>query len=140
MGFLPAYGMIGFLDLGFGLVKQWEIFAFAFIYGGNLGNIQSYTRSMFADLIPTGHEAEFFALYEITDKGSSWMGPLVVSILYNAFGSLRLAFVYLTIVMLLPIVGLWKFVDYDKGIFDARGIGDGKKPVDAKAEEVAAAP
>lgn len=34
-------------------------------------------RGRYADLTLPGKEAEFFALYEITDRGSSWLGPLV---------------------------------------------------------------
>jgi MFS-type transporter involved in bile tolerance (Atg22 family) len=34
-----------------------------------LGPVQSYSRTVFSDLVIPGKEAEFFALYEITDKG-----------------------------------------------------------------------
>lgn len=40
-----------------------------FIFGFALGPIQSYSRSLYSMLIPQGHESEFFALYEISDKG-----------------------------------------------------------------------
>jgi MFS-type transporter involved in bile tolerance (Atg22 family) len=56
-----------------------EIYVFGAFFGLQLGSIQSYSRTLFSQLIPEGHEAEFFAFFEITDKGSSWLGPLVVS-------------------------------------------------------------
>ena len=40
---------------------------------------QAFGRALYADLSLPGHEAEFFALYEITDRGSSWLGPLVAA-------------------------------------------------------------
>jgi UMF1 family MFS transporter len=38
---------------------------------------------VFSDLVIPGKEAEFFALYEITDKGSSWLGPLAVGEIFR---------------------------------------------------------
>ena len=40
-------------------------------------------------------ESEFFAIYEISDKGSSWIGPLVVGALHGLTGNIRYSFVYL---------------------------------------------
>ena len=48
-----------------------------------IGAVQSYSRTMFCDLLIPGKEAEFFALFEITDKGSSWLGPCSYSLLIN---------------------------------------------------------
>jgi UMF1 family MFS transporter len=39
---------------------------------------QSYSRTVFSDLVIPGKEAEIFVLYEITDKSSSCLGPLAV--------------------------------------------------------------
>ena len=41
-----------------------------------LGGSQALTRSLFGQMIPAGQEAEYFGLYEISDKGTSWLGPL----------------------------------------------------------------
>ena len=49
------------------------------IKGLPLGAMQSYARSLFGQMTPSGYESQFFSFYEITDKGSSWMGPLVVT-------------------------------------------------------------
>ena len=40
---------------------------------------QAFGRAVFSELIPKGHESDMFALFEITDKGSSWMGPLIAA-------------------------------------------------------------
>ena len=66
------------------------------VFGFCLGPLGGVSRLAFADIIPPGHEAEFFALMEISDKGSSWMGPTFVTALWTAFPAhSRLAFVYL---------------------------------------------
>eukprot|EP00002_Diphylleia_rotans_P004350 TRINITY_DN1317_c0_g1_i1.p1 TRINITY_DN1317_c0_g1~~TRINITY_DN1317_c0_g1_i1.p1 ORF type:complete len:463 (+),score=104.06 TRINITY_DN1317_c0_g1_i1:187-1575(+) len=77
---LPIYAIIGFVA-PFGLVSVPELLLFGFVFGFNVGSVQSYSRSLFAELIPPGMESEFFGLYEITDKGSSWIGPLLVGVI-----------------------------------------------------------
>src|SRR5690606_2415511 len=42
-----------------------------------LGGSQAISRSLFAQMIPNGKEAEFFSFYEISERGTSWIGPLV---------------------------------------------------------------
>ena len=34
----------------------------------SLGSAQAFGRALFSELIPEGHEADMFALFEITDK------------------------------------------------------------------------
>ena len=34
-----------------------------------LGAYQSFSRVLYSELMPPGHESEFFSLYEVTDKG-----------------------------------------------------------------------
>ena len=43
-----------------------------------LGGSQALSRSLFSQLIPTGKEGEYYGFYEISDKGTSWLGPLAV--------------------------------------------------------------
>ena len=89
---LPCYGLLGFF-LPIGLAHTWEIFVFGFVYGMVIGSVQSYARSLYAQLIPVGKETEYFSLYQITDKGSSWIGPAVVAIISN-YASIRWGLVY----------------------------------------------
>merc|ERR1719468_908976 len=60
-----------------------ELIIVAAVFGLATGPQQSYTRSIYSSLLPKGHEAEFFGLYEITDKGTAWAGPLLVTIVAN---------------------------------------------------------
>lgn len=44
-------------------------FFFLNFFFRTVGSSQSFSRSVFADMIPKGYEAEFFSFYAITDKG-----------------------------------------------------------------------
>jgi len=74
---------------------------------------------MFADLVPRGRESEFFGLYAITDKGSSWLGPLAVAAITDATHEIRHAFVFLLVLLTLPIPIIYFGVDLHQGRIDA---------------------
>merc|ERR1711939_1032070 len=82
-------GMIMYMAIGLfqpyiGLWNKWEFYAFGVAYGLLNGAWQSYSRVIWADMTIPGHEAEFFALFEITDRGSSWLTPLITAVLADA--------------------------------------------------------
>ena len=54
-----------------------EFFIAAAIVAIVMGGSQALSRSLFAQLIPPGKEAEYFSIYEVSDKGTSWVSPLV---------------------------------------------------------------
>jgi UMF1 family MFS transporter len=56
-----------------------------------LGGSQALSRSLFAQLVPKGREAEYFGVYEITDKGTSWICPIVFGLALQFTKSFRLA-------------------------------------------------
>ena len=58
-----------------------------------LGGSQALSRSLFSQLIPKGKEGEYFGIYEISDKGTSWLGPLLFGVAYGATGSYRVAII-----------------------------------------------
>jgi UMF1 family MFS transporter len=62
-----------------------------------LGGSQALSRSLFSHLIPAGHEAEYFSLYKISDRGTSWMGPLVFGLAYQETHSYRIAIISLLV-------------------------------------------
>eukprot|EP00002_Diphylleia_rotans_P004142 TRINITY_DN1299_c0_g1_i1.p1 TRINITY_DN1299_c0_g1~~TRINITY_DN1299_c0_g1_i1.p1 ORF type:complete len:233 (-),score=43.55 TRINITY_DN1299_c0_g1_i1:410-1108(-) len=111
--FLPIYGIIGFVA-PFGLVTIIELYIFGFVYGFNVGSVQSFSRSLFSELIPPGMESEFFGLYEITDKGSSWIGPLLVALILQMTNSMRWGMFILFLFFLIPMLIL-RPLDVRKG-------------------------
>ena len=54
-----------------------------------LGGSQALSRSLFSRMIPKGFEASFFGLYEVSERGTSWMGPMLFSIVVATTGSYR---------------------------------------------------
>lgn len=114
LGYLPVVQRIGFL----GLQQPWEVFPLSFIHGFVMGGLSSYCRAFFGGLIPPGSEAAFYALYAITDKGSSAFGPAIVGRLIDTTGEIRVAFVFLAVLVLLPVPLIWS-IDADGGKEDA---------------------
>ena len=84
------------------------------VYGFVLGGLSSYCRSLFGELVPEGSEAAFFALYAVTDKGSSVFGPAIVGAITDATGEIRPAFVFLAVLIGLPIPILMA-IDVERG-------------------------
>ncbi|KAF3047129.1 Autophagy protein 22 [Didymella heteroderae] len=128
MEIIPLYGLLGFIPLfkrlGFiGLQNAWEIYPIAVVHGIVMGGISSYARSVYAPLIPEGSEAAFFALYAVTDKGSSAFGPALVGYIVDHAGSIRPAFIFLAVLVVLPAPLLW-MLDVEKGREDARVMAD----------------
>jgi MFS transporter, UMF1 family len=83
-----------------------------------LGGSQALSRSLFSRLIPDGKEAAFFGLYEVSERGTSWMGPLLFSIVIARTGSYRQALLSLIVFFVVGLIGLW-FTDTDRGIHEA---------------------
>lgn len=130
MEMIPLYGLLGFIPfikkLGFvGLQQAWEIYPIAVIHGMVMGGISSYARSVYAPLIPEGSEAAFFALYAVTDKGSSAFGPALVGWIVDHAGSLRPAFIFLAVLVVLPAPLLW-LLDVEKGRDQAHALAEGE--------------
>ena len=83
-----------------------------------LGGSQALSRSLFSRMIPSGKEASFFGLYEVSERGTSWMGPLLFSIVIARTGSYRLALLSLIFFFVVGLIVLW-FTDTDRGIREA---------------------
>ncbi|MGW5015518.1 MFS transporter [Micromonospora chalcea] len=81
---LPAEAPVPFMILGgcIGLV---------------LGGSQALSRSLFSQLIPVGKEGEYYGFYEISDKGTSWLGPLAFGLVFQLTSSYRVGLVSLLI-------------------------------------------
>jgi MFS transporter, UMF1 family len=84
------------------------------VYGFVLGGLSSFCRSLFGELIPPGFEAAFYALYAITDKGSSVFGPAIVGAIIDGTGEIRPAFWFLAVLIGLPMP-LMLLVNVERG-------------------------
>jgi MFS transporter, UMF1 family len=83
-----------------------------------LGGSQALSRSLFSQMIPSGHEAAFFGVYEITERGTSWIGPLLFGVVASLTGSYRQAILSLVVLFLAGIIIL-AFTDTERAIREA---------------------
>jgi len=77
--------------------SAWQFYLLAAFIGIVLGGSQALSRSLFSHMIPPGQEAEYFSLYEISERGTSWLGPLLFGLTYQITGSYRSALASLVI-------------------------------------------
>ena len=83
-----------------------------------LGSAQSLSRSLYSQMIPVGRESSFFGLYEISEKGTSWMGQLLFTIVVGATGSFRQAILALIVFFVVGCLILI-FTDTTRAIHEA---------------------
>ena len=86
-----------------------------------LGGSQALSRSLFSRMIPEGREASFFGLYEISERGTSWLGPLVFGAIVGATNSYRQAILSLIVFFVVGLIIL-SLTDTDKAIHDAGNV------------------
>lgn len=75
----------------FFLKTKWEFYLGIAVFGINTGSQQAFMRSIFAQNLPNGREAEYFSFYAISDKGTAWLGPLLVGVVNHLTGEYRYA-------------------------------------------------
>ncbi|MBI5952708.1 MAG: MFS transporter [Chloroflexi bacterium] len=84
-----------------------------------MGGSQAISRSLFAQMVPNGKEAEFFSFYEVSERGTSWIGPLVFGLANQIFDDLRVAILSLIFFFIMGLI-LLPFVNVTKAIADAK--------------------
>jgi UMF1 family MFS transporter len=94
-------------------------FVACFVVALVLGGSQALSRSLFSQLIPKGREAEYFSLYEISDKGTSWLAPVVFALAMQMTGSYRTSILPLAAMFLAGIFVLAR-VDVERGAREAK--------------------
>ncbi|GAA4601946.1 MFS transporter [Actinoallomurus liliacearum] len=92
-----------------------EFLALAAAIGVVLGGTQALSRSLFSHLLPRDREAEYFGFYVISDKGTSWLGPLVFAAALQWTDSYRTALVSLVIFFVVGFA-LLVTVDVPRGV------------------------
>ncbi len=97
----------------YGLLKtEFDFWLMASIIAVVLGGTQALSRSMYSRLIPVGSEAEYFSLYEVSERGTSWMGPLIFGLSLQLTHSYRIAMLSLGIFFIVGIILLWRIKKY----------------------------
>jgi UMF1 family MFS transporter len=88
----------GVLVYAYGLLQtRLQFFILGAVIAIVLGGSQALSRSVYSLMIPRGQEAEYFSLYEVSDKGTSWLAPLVFGLVRQFTGSYRLSILSLVV-------------------------------------------
>jgi MFS transporter, UMF1 family len=106
------------------------IYAYGFLYTATqfwvmgailalvLGGSQALSRSLFSQMIPKNQEAEYFSLYEISERGTSWLGPVAFAVALQLTGVQRTAIITLIIFFVVGL-GLLGLTNVRKAIQEA---------------------
>ena len=96
-----------------------QFFAVTAVVALVMGGSQALSRSLFAQLTPKGREAEYFSIYEISDKGTSWLCPILFGLALQFTGSYRAAILSLIVFLAAGLMVLLK-VDMIRGQREAQ--------------------
>ncbi|MQA09938.1 MAG: MFS transporter [Pseudonocardiaceae bacterium] len=91
LGWVCVLGAAFFVAAG----QPLQFYAVAVGIGLVLGGTNALSRSLYSQMVPPGKEAQYFSLYQISEKGTSWLGPLLFAGIGQATGSFRYAIIAL---------------------------------------------
>ena len=84
-----------------------------------LGGSQAISRSLFSQMVPKSKEAEYFSIYEISERGTSWLGPMVFALSNQIAHNMRPAILSLVVFFVVGLI-LLLFVNPQKAIEQAK--------------------
>ena len=96
-----------------------EFFILGAVIALVLGGSQAISRSLYAQIIPSGKQAEYYSFYEISERGTSWIGPLLFGLVNQLTGSLRPAILSLIFFFVMGLIFL-PFVNVKKAMEDVK--------------------
>lgn len=104
---------------GYGFLQTTtHAWAMGAVIGIVMGGSQALSRSLFSRMIPAGREASFFGLYEVSERGTSWLGPLLFGIVVAMTNSYRQALLSLIVLFVVGTIILY-LTNTDKAIHEA---------------------
>ncbi|MCP2257627.1 MFS transporter, UMF1 family [Streptoalloteichus tenebrarius] len=97
---IAVVGAAYFVEAG----QQLQFYGLAVGIGLVLGGTNALSRSLFSQMVPPGREAQYFSLYEVGERSTSWLGPLVFAGVGQATGSFRLAIISMVVFFVVGFV------------------------------------
>jgi UMF1 family MFS transporter len=95
-----------------------EFWFLGFLVGMVLGSSQALSRSLFSQMVPKSRESTYFGIYEISERGTAWIGPLVFALAVQLTGSSRVAILPVIAFFVFGLIILY-FTNVRKGIHEA---------------------
>ncbi|KXK07003.1 MAG: Vacuole effluxer Atg22 like protein [Acidobacteria bacterium OLB17] len=102
----------------FSLETIGEAYFMSAAIGFVLGGSQALSRSLFSRMIPSGREAAFFGIYAISERGTSWLGPIAFGLVAQLTNSYRPAILALIVFFVAGGLLLF-FTDTKRAIHEA---------------------
>ncbi|KAJ5287644.1 hypothetical protein N7478_003330 [Penicillium angulare] len=130
---IPFWGMLGLWTTRIGYHNRWEFYFYNVIFGLFQAPYYAYAQTMISELMPRGYDNMFFALFGITNRASSVIGPNVIQAIINSTRNNWMGFPFLFAICAAAMVAIG-FVDIEKGREDCRNFTEQRK-VDRVATE-----
>lgn len=116
---ITLIGWMGLIIYAYGFMYDTsQVWLWSFIQALVLGSSQALSRSMFAKMIPAKREAAYFSLYEISERGTSWVGPIVFAWAVQLTGSARISMLPIIAFFVIGMIILY-FTDVRRAVEEA---------------------
>ncbi|CAG7945241.1 unnamed protein product [Penicillium nalgiovense] len=123
---IPFWGMLGLWTNRIGYHNRWEFYFYNVIFGLFQAPYYAYAQTMISELMPRGYDNMFFALFGITNRASSIIGPNVIQAIINNTHNSWMGFPFLFAICVAAMVTIC-FVDIKKGREDCREFTEQRK-------------
>ncbi|KAK9850858.1 hypothetical protein MYU51_011459 [Penicillium brevicompactum] len=130
---IPFWGMLGLWTNRIGYHNRWEFYFYNIIFGLFQAPYYAYAQTMISELMPRGYDNMFFALFGITNRASSIIGPNVIQAIINNTRNSWMGFPFLFAICFGAMIAI-AFVDVKKGRADCRKFTEQRKVDRVSAE------
>ncbi|GIC87084.1 uncharacterized protein Aud_003465 [Aspergillus udagawae] len=130
---IPLWGMVGLWTQRIGYHNRWEFYFYNVVFGLFQAPYYAYAQTMISELMPQGYDNMFFALFGITNRASSIIGPNVIQAIINNTQNNWMGFPFLFAICAAATITI-AFVDVEKGRADARRFTEARKIARVSAE------
>jgi UMF1 family MFS transporter len=109
----------GIVIFAFGILDStFQAYIMSAFIGSVLGSTQALSRSLYSQMIPKGRESSFFGIYEISEKGTAWIGNLIFTVIFGLTGSFRYGILALIVLFIVGSLILF-FTNTERAIHEA---------------------
>ncbi|KAJ5960364.1 uncharacterized protein N7479_007514 [Penicillium vulpinum] len=123
---IPFWGMLGLWTNHIGYHNRWEFYFYNVIFGLFQAPYYAYAQTMISELMPRGYDNMFFALFGITNRASSIIGPNVIQAIINNTHNSWMGFPFLFAICAGAMITIC-FVDIKKGREDCQKFTEQRK-------------
>ncbi|CAO3638928.1 unnamed protein product [Cunninghamella echinulata] len=116
-GVVSVWGCFGIGLDNFGFKNVWELWAFYVWSGLFTAPIWAWQNTFLAELIPKGKENLFFGLFGVVNKGSAWIGPVIIGAITEKTSNIYTGWAVILTFFVLGLIVLY-FVDVQKAKLD----------------------